>query len=164
MNARNSTLFAHHDLIPFRSMREQKRKEKKHRRELRRLSVHCALYPHSTANQNRYFSSSIAPEHALHQLSQRSIPLTPLAATALVSQPKLLDKQDVMLEAGVQVRLQTQTAHDRVVVAVDVCVDPVQSLEDLADVLFKVGGEWHAGCGREELGIRQVVARPREEV
>jgi hypothetical protein len=47
MNARNSTLFARHDLMSFRSMRERKKKKRKqgekHRRELRRLSVPCAL-------------------------------------------------------------------------------------------------------------------------
>jgi hypothetical protein len=160
MNARNSTLFARHDLMSFRSMRE--RKKKKENKE-KSTVVSCDDFlchvlcvsplKKKTADQNRYSSSSIAPEHALHQLSQRSIPLTPLATAALISQPKLLDEQDVVLEAGVQVRLQTQTAHDRVVVAVNVCVDPVQPLEDLADVLLEVGGEWYAWRGREELCV-----------
>lgn len=69
-----------------------------------------------------------------------------------------------MLEASVQVRLQTQPTHNSVVVAVDVCVDSVQSLEDLAHVLFKVRGEWYAWRGGEELSIRQVVAGPGEQV
>lgn len=38
-----------------------------------------------------------------------------------------------MLEACVEVRLQTKVHYDRVVMAVDVCVHSVQSLEDLQD-------------------------------
>lgn len=60
--------------------------------------------------------------------------------------------------------LQTQAAHHSVVVAVDVRVDPVQALEDLAHVLLEVGGEGHAWCCREELCVGQVVAGPCEEV
>jgi hypothetical protein len=44
-----------------------------------------------------------------------------------------IDKQDVVLEAGVQVGLETEMYHNRVVVTVDVCVDSVQTLEDLAE-------------------------------
>lgn len=40
--------------------------------------------------------------------------------------------------------------HDhRVVMAVDVCVDAIQALEDLADGGRKVFGERHADAGRE---------------
>ena len=49
-------------------------------------------------------------------------------------------------------------------VTVDVRVNPVQSLEDLAHVLFEIGGEGHAWCCREELCVGQVVAGPGEEV
>ena len=44
----------------------------------------------------------------------------------------LVDEQHVLLEAGVQVRLKAELADDRVVVAVDVRVDAVHALEDLA--------------------------------
>jgi len=69
-----------------------------------------------------------------------------------------------VLETSVQMRLQTQAAHHSVVVAVDVRVDPVQALEDLADVLLEVGREGHAWGCREELCVGQVVAGPCEEV
>jgi hypothetical protein len=45
----------------------------------------------------------------------------------------LIDEQDVVLEAGVQVWLETEVYHDGVVVAVDMGVDSVQTLEDLAE-------------------------------
>lgn len=43
-----------------------------------------------------------------------------------------------MLEPGVQVRLETESSDDAVVVAVNVCVDTVQTLEDLLDRALEV--------------------------
>lgn len=52
-----------------------------------------------------------------------------------------------MLEAGVQVWLETKVYHDRVVVAVDVGVDSVQTLEDLTEETRECLGEGNAyGC------------------
>lgn len=45
----------------------------------------------------------------------------------------LIDKQHIVLEACVQMGFQTQLNDDRVVVTVDVGVDTVEALEDLAD-------------------------------
>jgi hypothetical protein len=45
----------------------------------------------------------------------------------------LVDEENVVLEAGVEVSFKTELADDRVVMAVDVGVDTVHSLEDLAD-------------------------------
>lgn len=45
----------------------------------------------------------------------------------------LVDEQHVLLEARVQVRLETELSDDRVVVAVDVGVYAIHTLEDLAD-------------------------------
>lgn len=42
-----------------------------------------------------------------------------------------IDKQDVVLEAGIQMWLEAEVHHDRVVMAVDMGVDTVQALEDL---------------------------------
>lgn len=42
----------------------------------------------------------ITPDHTVHQISQRPIIVLPSR------QPVLVDEQDVMLEAGVEVRLQ----------------------------------------------------------
>jgi hypothetical protein len=53
----------------------------------------------------------------------------------------LIDEQDIMLEAGVEMWLQTQVDDDWVVMAVDVGVDSVESLENLTDGLAEVFGE-----------------------
>ncbi len=45
----------------------------------------------------------------------------------------LVDEEHVMLEACVQMRLEPQLQHDRVVVAVDVCVHAVEAFEHLPD-------------------------------
>jgi len=45
----------------------------------------------------------------------------------------LINKQHIVLEASVQMRFQAQRDDDRVVVAVDVGVDAVEALEDLAE-------------------------------
>ena len=47
----------------------------------------------------------------------------------------LVNEQDIMLEAGVEVWLETKMNDDWVVVTVDVGVDSVQTLEDLANCL-----------------------------
>lgn len=45
----------------------------------------------------------------------------------------LVDEQDILLEAGVEVGLETKLADDGIVVAVDVGVDTIHALEDLTD-------------------------------
>lgn len=55
----------------------------------------------------------------------------------------LIYEQNVVLEAGVEMWLETQVDNDRVVVAVDVRIDAIEALEDLADGLPKVLGEWN---------------------
>lgn len=61
----------------------------------------------------------VAPQHALDQVAQWSPEILP------VGQPMLVDKEHIVLEAGVQVRLEAQVHDNRVVVAVDVRVHPV---------------------------------------
>lgn len=83
----------------------------------------------------------VTAQHAVHQITQR----TPVILAA--GQFVLIDKQDVVLEAGVQVWLETKVYHDRVVVAVDVGVDSVQTLEDLTEETRECLGEGNAyGC------------------
>ena len=69
----------------------------------------------------------------------------------------LVDEQHVVLEARVQMRLQPQLHDDRVVVAVDVRVDAVQALEELADEGGEGFGERHAwkGCFVSRLRLHQ---------
>ena len=66
----------------------------------------------------------ITSQHAVHQITQRS----PKVFTA-IGQSMLIDEQYVVLEAGIEMRLQTQLDDDGVVVAVDVGVDTVEALE-----------------------------------
>lgn len=80
----------------------------------------------------------VTAQHTLHQITQRTPVI--LAARQFV----LIDKQDVVLEAGVQVRLEAEVYHDRVVVAVDMSVDSVQTLKDLAEETRESLGERNA--------------------
>lgn len=55
-----------------------------------------------------------------------------------------VDEQHIVLEAGVQVWLEAEVHNDGVVVAVDVSVDTVQSLEDLAEKTGESLRKWNA--------------------
>jgi len=68
----------------------------------------------------------VAAQHALDQIAQRSPEI--LAAGQVV----LVNEEHVLLEARVQMRLQTELPDDGVVVAVNVSVDTIHALEDLA--------------------------------
>jgi hypothetical protein len=43
----------------------------------------------------------------------------------------LVDKEDIVLEASIEMGFKAKLTDDRVVVAVDMCVDSVHALEDL---------------------------------
>jgi hypothetical protein len=73
---------------------------------------------------NRYFPYLylIVLQHALHEIAQRSPEVfAPVCKTMLVNE------QNVVLEACVQMWLEPQLNDDRVVVAVDVGVDTVEN-------------------------------------
>nr|POE90627.1 hypothetical protein CFP56_60240 [Quercus suber] len=105
---------------------------------------------------------SIASQHALDQFAERPEPLRFLFSFA-ISEVELLNEKDVVLEAGVEVGFEAETADDTVVVAVDVGVDAIQALEDGADRGLKVGGEGYTGMRGEDVGVREVVGGPGEE-
>ena len=88
--------------------------------------------------QTELFPPSIASQHIIHQLTQG--PPVVLAAGKGV----LVDEEDVVLEARVEVWLEPELQDDGVVMAVDVCVDAVQPLENLSDEGGKSFGEWNA--------------------
>lgn len=89
----------------------------------------------------------VTAQHTVHQITQR--PPVVLPARQFV----LVDKQDVMLEAGVQVWLETEMYHNWVVMAVDVGVDSVQTLEDLSEETWEGLGERNAyGCDKISAG------------
>ena len=70
----------------------------------------------------------IAPQHTLHQISQRAPEILASAREAV-----LVDEQHIVFKARVQVRFETQLDDDRVVMAVDMGVDAVEALEHVAD-------------------------------
>jgi hypothetical protein len=54
----------------------------------------------------------------------------------------LLNEEHIMLKAGIEMRFQAQVDDDGVVVAVDMRIDSVKSLEDLKDQWAE--GAWEA--------------------
>lgn len=92
----------------------------------------------SHAQNVHWFSVSralITPQHAVDQITKRS----PVILST--GQLMFIDEQDVVLEAGVQMWLETEVNHDRVVMAVDMGVDTVQTLENLAEKTGESLGE-----------------------
>jgi hypothetical protein len=76
----------------------------------------------------------------------------------------LINEEDIVLEARIQVRLEAQLDDDGVVVAVDVCVDAVQALEHVADEGGKRLGEGDADARGEHGFVVYVGLDPRHEV
>ncbi len=87
----------------------------------------------------------ITPQHTLHQIPQRA---PEILARSLVK-PVLIHKQYIMLEARVEMWLKSQMDNDRIVMAIDVCVDPVEALEELAECHREVFREWDTDTGWE---------------
>lgn len=69
----------------------------------------------------------ITPEHAIDKVAKWSPEI--FAACQVV----LVNKKHIMLEAGVQVSLQPQLSHNRVVMTIYVRIDTVHPLEDLTN-------------------------------
>lgn len=76
----------------------------------------------------------------------------------------LIDEQDIVLEARVQMRLEAQLNDDRVVVAVDVRIDTVQALEHVADERGEGLGEGHADARGKHGLVVDVGLDPGHEV
>lgn len=55
----------------------------------------------------------------------------------------LIDEENIMLEASIEMSLETKFPDDRVVVAIDVCVDTVHPLEYLANHAWERLGKWY---------------------
>lgn len=82
--------------------------------------------------------TSVALEHAVHKISQRAPEI--LAAGKIV----LVDEENVMLEARIEVCLESELSDDGIVMAVYVGIDTVHSLENLSDHARERLGEWDA--------------------
>lgn len=124
------------------------------------LIVQCAHPPPQCVPELHYYAQtfhiSVASQHALHQLSQWSVPLS-LLISLLVCQAKFLHEKHVMLEPSVQVCFQAQAPDHGVVVAIYVRVYPIQALENGANGLLKVRGKRNTGVGWKDGAVREVI-------
>jgi hypothetical protein len=101
----------------------------------------------------------ITSQHTLDQVSQG----TP-EVLAAIGQSMLIDEQDVVFEAGVEVRLETQFDYDWIVVAVDVRVDTIQALEHVADERGECLGKGHTDTRWEHGFVVDVGLYPSHKV
>lgn len=69
-----------------------------------------------------------------------------------------------MLETRVEMRLEAEVHDDGIVMAVDVRVDAIQALEDVADTLWEVFGEGNANARWEGGLVIDVGLDPGHEV
>jgi hypothetical protein len=76
----------------------------------------------------------------------------------------LMHKQHVVLEAGIQMRLQSQLYHHGIVMTIDMRVDTIQPLEDLLDGCGEGFRERDANSGGEDGFIVNVRLHPRHQV
>jgi hypothetical protein len=104
--------------------------------------------------------SSIAAQHALNQIAQR----TPVVFPATLLQTVFVHKEHIVLEACVEMRLQAQVNNDRIVMTVDMCVDAVQALEDVAHGLWEMLGERYADPAGKGGLVVNVGLHPGHEV
>jgi hypothetical protein len=120
---------------------------------MNRYRVACASVPAVEK------TTSVASQHTLHQITQW--PPKVLTATR---QTMLIDEEHIMLEARVQVRLQSQLDNNRVMVTINVRIHPVQALEHVPDKSRKSLGERNADATRKHILIIDVGLDPGHEV
>jgi hypothetical protein len=70
---------------------------------------------------------SVASKHAVNKISQWAPEILSTSKTVLINE------KNIMLEACIEMGFEAELADDRVVVAVNVGVNTIHSLEDLAD-------------------------------
>lgn len=100
----------------------------------------------------------ITTQHAVHQVTQWAPEV--LASGKIV----LIDEEDVLLEARVEMGLQAKLADDGVVMAVDVGVDAVHALEDLADERGERLGERDSDATRHDGFVVDAALDPGHEL
>jgi hypothetical protein len=87
--------------------------------------------------QARYLKASlVALQHAVNQIAQRPPVVSPASKAVLVNE------KHILLKASVEMWLKSQLPNDRVMVAVNVCINAVHALENLADQGRERLGEW----------------------
>lgn len=65
-----------------------------------------------------------------------------------------------MLKPGIQMRLQSQTPDNAIVMTVDMRIDAIQPLKNRTDRLLEVLGERDARLGGEDRRVGEVVGGP----
>lgn len=125
----------------------------------------CVLYassanPHPIISYHHFFSTptSVAAQHALDEVAEGA-PVVLAAGEAM-----LVDEEDVLLEGGVEVGLEAELADHGVVVAVDVGVDAVEALEDLAHQRRERLGERHPDAARQHRLVVDVALHPPHQL
>jgi hypothetical protein len=97
-------------------------------------------------------------DHHIDQVSHRA------PEVASIGQMMFVYKQDIMFEAGIQMRLQSKLYHDRVVVAIDMSVNSEQALENLLDHSWKRLREWNADFAWEHRLVVNVALDPGHQM
>jgi hypothetical protein len=82
---------------------------------------------HRTSSSSYRHPDSVALKHTVNEIAQGS-PVIPTTC-----QTVLVDEQDVLLKAGVEMGFKAELTNHRVVVAVNVRVDTIHALENLAN-------------------------------
>ena len=83
--------------------------------------------PHSSNANVCLPTSLIAFQHAIHQITERAPEILPTCKTMLVNE------EHIVLETCIQMRFESKLDYNRIVMTVDVCVDPVKTFEELSD-------------------------------
>jgi hypothetical protein len=107
---------------------------------------------------NRQRSLSVTPEHTVHKISQWSPEI--LSACKVV----LINEENVMFEASVEVSLETKLTNNGIMVTIDVGVDAVHPLENLSNHAGEGFWEWHANSAGKHSFVVNVALNPSHQV
>jgi hypothetical protein len=106
----------------------------------------------------RQLSLSVTPEHTVYKISQWSPEI--LSARKVV----LINEENVMFEAGVEVSLETKLTNNGIMVTIDVGVDAVHPLENLSNHAGEGFWEWHANSAGKHSFVVNVALNPSHQV
>jgi hypothetical protein len=101
---------------------------------------------------------SVTPEHTVHKISQWSPEI--LSARTVV----LINEENIMFEASVEVSLETKLTNNGIMVTIDVGVDAVHPLENLSNHAGEGFWEWHANSAGKHSFVVNVALNPSHQV